>query len=216
MEYNTQRNKMMIPEYGRNIQKMIEYCISIEDREKRTRTAEFIVNVMAQMVPRVKETSDYWQKLWDHLHIISGFRLDVDAPYPPPSRDVLTSKPKRLHYSSGKIRFRHYGKNIENIINKTILMDEGEEKDTLIKTIANHLKKSYLNWNRNSVDDDLILDHLNVLSHNRLKLHENHKLSQTHEILAAHNKKKKIVRPSGGNNSNFRSRRNNNPGNRQQ
>lgn len=213
MEYNSQRNKLMIPEYGRNIQKMIEYCITIEDREKRTRTAEFIVNVMAQMVPKVKETSDYWVRLWDHIHIISGFRLDVDGPYPSPSKDVLTAKPRKLRYSVGDIKFRHYGKNIENIINKAILMDEGEEKDILIKTIANHLKKSYLNWNRASVDDDLILNHLNLLSHDRLKLHEDHKLSQTSEILAR-NKKKKVIRPAT--NGNFKPRRSNNMGNRPQ
>jgi hypothetical protein len=215
MEYNSQRDKMMIPEYGRNIQKMTEYCLTIEDREKRTRTAEFIVNVMAQMVPKVRETSDYWQKLWDHLHIISGFRLDVDGPYPAPSKDILTAKPRKLRYSVGNIKFRHYGKNIENIINKAILMDDGEEKDILIKTIANHMKKSYLNWNRASVDDDLILNHLNTLSNNRLKLNEDHKLSQTSEILAR-NKKKKIIRPGAGGNGNFKPRRSNNMGNRQQ
>ena len=120
MEYNTQRIKMFIPEYGRNMQKMIDQCCQIEDREKRTRTAEFIVNVMAQMNPKAREAADYRQKLWDHLYIISDFKLDVDSPFPPPPRDVLKSRPKRLKYPNLDIRFAHYGKNIEKIIEEFI------------------------------------------------------------------------------------------------
>ena len=198
MEYNSQRIKLIIPEYGRNIQKMIDHCIAIEDREKRTRTAELIVNVMAQMSPKSRESGDYKQKMWDHLYIISGFRLDVDSPYPPPPRDILYTKPRRIPYSEGHIRFRHYGKNIEAIIEKAISYPEGPEKVALIKTIANHLKKSYLNWNRNSVDDDLILSHLDTLSRHKLKLGEDFKLNNTSDILQR-NKKKKFIKPINGN-----------------
>jgi hypothetical protein len=201
MEYNTQRKKMIIPEYGRNLQKMINNCVEIEDRVKRTKTADFIVNVMANMNPKVKESGDYKQKLWDHLYIISDFRLDVDSPYPPPPKDVLQSKPKRLNYPSLDIRFAHYGKNIEKIIEKAADFPEGPEKEALVKAIANHLKKSYLNWNRNSVDDDMILKHLAILSKNRLKLDDDFKFHQTSEILAR-TKKKKFTKQShqGGNN----------------
>ena len=157
MEYNTQRNKMVIPEYGRNLQKMIEQCLQIKDRDKRTRTAEFIVSVMAQMLPKAKDNGEFRQKLWDHLYIISEFKLDVDSPYPPPPKDILATKPKKLSYPTLDIRFAHYGKNIERIIEKAVEFPEGEEKEALVKTIANHLKKSYLTWNRNSVDDDVIL-----------------------------------------------------------
>ena len=194
MEYNTQKNKLIIAEYGRNIQQMAQDCILIEDREKRTRTAEFIVNVMAQMNPKVKESGDYRQKLWDHLHMLADFKLDVDSPYPAPSQEILRFTHKAIKYQQSDIRYRHYGKNIEKIIEKAVTFEEGPEKEALIKTIANHLKKSYLNWNRNSVDDDVILKNLADLSSSRLQLADDHKLSNTNEILAR-NKKKKFVKP---------------------
>jgi hypothetical protein len=196
MEYNTQKSKLIIAEYGRSLQQMAQDCANIEDRALRTRTAEFIVNVMAQMNPKVRESGEYKQKLWDHLHIMADFKLDVDSPYPAPSREVLRFPHKQLKYQQSSIRFRHYGKNIEAIINKAITFEEGPEKEALIKTIANHLKKSYLNWNRNSVDDDVILKNLADLSSNRLQLSEEHKLSHTNEILAR-NKKKKFIKPGG-------------------
>jgi hypothetical protein len=196
MEYNTQKSKLIIAEYGRNLQQMAQDCTKIEDREQRTRTAEFIVNVMAQMNPKVKESGDYRQKLWDHLHIMADFKLDVDSPYPPPSQEVLRFPHKQIKYQQSNIRYRHYGKNIEMIIEKAVTYEEGPEKEALIKTIANHLKKSYLNWNRNSVDDDVILKNLADLSSNRLQLSEEHKLSHTNEILAR-NKKKKFIKPGG-------------------
>jgi hypothetical protein len=196
MEYNTQKSKLVIAEYGRNLQQMAQDCANIEDREKRTRTAEFIVNVMAQMNPKVKESGDYRQKLWDHLHIMADFNLDVDSPYPAPPKEVLRFGKSQLGYKQGNIRYRHYGRNIELIIEKAMTFEEGPEKEALIKTIANHLKKSYLNWNRSSVDDDVILKNLGDLSSNRLQLAEDHKLSHTNEILAR-NKKKKFIKPGG-------------------
>jgi hypothetical protein len=196
MEYNTQKSKLIIAEYGRNLQQMAQDCTRIEDRALRTRTAEFIVNVMAQMNPKVKESGDYRQKLWDHLHIIADFKLDVDSPYPPPSQEVLHFQHKKFNYEQHNIRYRHYGKNIELMIEKAVTYDEGPEKEALIRTIANHMKKSYLNWNRNSVDDDVILKNLADLSSNQLQLSEEHKLSHTSEILAR-NKKKKFIKPGG-------------------
>lgn len=190
MEYNTKRNPLIISEYGRNVQKMIYDCMQIEDREKRSKTAELIVKVMAQMTPKVKEAGDYKQKLWDHLYMISDFKLDVDSPYPMPDKDVLNEKPRPLKYSENNIKFRHYGKIIQGIIEKAITYEEGAEKEQLVSNIANHLKKSYLNWNRNSVDDQLILDHLEYLSKGNLKLQEDQKLSHTSEILARNKKKK--------------------------
>ena len=209
MEYNTQRKKMIIPEYGRNLQKMIDQCLQIQDREKRSRTADFIVSVMGQMNPKAKDNGEYRQKLWDHLYIISDFKLDVDSPYPPPSRDVLISKPKQLNYPNLNIRFAHYGKNIERIIDKAAEFPEGEEKEALVKAIANHLKKSYLNWNRNSVDDDVILKHLALLSHNKLKLGDDFKFNQTSEILSRPPKKKKFSRQNQQGGSMHRNRRKN-------
>ncbi len=142
MEYNSQRVKLIIPEYGRNIQKMVDYTITIEDREKRTNTAKFIVSVMGFMNQQNLEAGDYKQTLWDHLYIISKFELDVDSPYPMPPKETLTRKPEKVEYSDKKIRFKHYGKNIEGIIKKAIEFEDGPEKDALIHAIANHLKKS--------------------------------------------------------------------------
>lgn len=206
MEYNTARGPMAIAEYGRNIQQMIEYITTIEDREKRTKAAKFIVNVMAQMHPQVKEAGDYKHKLWDHLFIISDFKLDVDGPYPPPPPQVLSAKPEPLHAATSEIKFRHYGKNITLMIEKASAYEEGPEKDALAKVIANHMKKSYLNWNRDSVTDELIEEQLSILSNGALKLKENTRLSATSDILAQ-NKKRRPFRPEKPTNQNFRGRR---------
>jgi hypothetical protein len=184
MEYNTTRNDLTISEYGRNIQKMIEYILTIESKEKRTRLANFIVEVMSQMHPQVKETTDYKQKMWDHLHIISNFNLDVECPFPIPSKQALAEKPQRVPYQNNNIKFKQYGKNLELVIAKAIELEDGEEKDTFIKLIANHLKKSYLNWNRDSVNDELIIQHLELLSGGKLKMPENARLLHTGDILA--------------------------------
>jgi hypothetical protein len=210
MEYNTTRKAMVIPEYGRNIQDMIQYTCSIEDREKRTRTAKFIINVMAQMNPQVRDSVDYKHKLWDHLYIISDFKMDVDAPYPPPSPLTLSTKPEHLSYHDKEIDFRHYGKNIALIIEKAIEYPEGPEKDALTKTIAIHLKKSYLNWNRDSVNDELIEEHLRILSGGKLKLKEDMKLTTTSDLLAK-NKQRKPFRPKPSGNNNGNSNTNSGP-----
>jgi len=194
MEYNTTRNKLIISEYGRNIQKMIEYATTIEDSEKRNKSANLIINIMAQMNPRIRESGDYKHKLWDHMFIISDFKLDVDSPYPKLTKNILYSKPEKISYQDNHIRFRHYGKNIENIINKAIEYEDGPEKDALVKTIANHLKKSYLNWNRDSVNDELIFDHLASLSKDNLKLNKEVRLNNTSDILEQNRRKKFVSR----------------------
>jgi len=199
MNYNTSRGPMTISEYGRNFQKMIEYVTTIEDREKRTKAAKFLVGVMAQMHPQTKEAGDYKHKLWDHIHIISGFKLDVDSPYPPPPPLLLSTKPERISYQENKIEFRHYGKNIVLMIEKAIAYEDGPEKDALAKAIANHMKKSYLNWNRESVTDELIESHLSLLSQDRLKLHQDDRLATTSDILAR-SKKRRIFRPKDSGN----------------
>ncbi len=191
MEYNTTRNQMVIREYGRNIQKMIEYTLTIEDREKRTQMAKQIINVMAQMNPQTRDVSDARHKLWDHLHIISGYKLDVDSPFPPPSPQEISRRPERLSYHRpSDLQFRYYGRNISLIIEKAIEKEDGDEKQALTRTIANHLKKSYLSWNRESVTDELIAEHLSLLSGGKLKLSDDDKLSNTSDILARNKKKK--------------------------
>lgn len=193
MEYNIDRKKLEIPEYGRNIQKMVDYALEIEDREKRTAFAQIIITTMSQINPNSKEIADYKHKLWDHLHIMAGYKLDVDCPYPIPKPEDQIAKPDKVEYKNSKIRFRPYGKNIENMIDKVIEMEVGEEKQVLIEMIAQQLKKSYLQWNINSCDDAMILQHFEDLSHGQLKLQEDFKLHSTKKLLAnnLNNQKKK-------------------------
>jgi len=207
MEYNTTRNKLIIPEYGRNIQKMIEYAIKEEDKEKRNKLAEGIINIMSQIHPQLRDVGDYKHKLWDHLHIIANFKLDVDSPYPPPPQNTLTATPERISYSVKKIKFRHYGKNAEEIIKKASEYEEGPEKEALTKIIANHLKKLYLSWNRDSVDDELIEQQLTTLSDGKLKLSDDVKLEATSDILARNRRKKFSSKASHSQSNNGKSRK---------
>ncbi len=193
MEYNTNRERMMIPEYGRNIQKMIDYCIGIEDREKRNLTAEAIVRVMRQMNSQNSKSLDFEQKLWDHLHIISGYNLDIDSPYPMPNRTEEKKTTSKIEYGKKTMKYPHYGKNIEKIINAVIEIEEGEQKEATVLAIANYLKKSYLNWNRESVNDETILSNLEELSEGKLKLNEEFTLISTSEALTKPKKQKNIV-----------------------
>lgn len=189
IEYNTQRGKMFIPEYGRNIQKMVNYAASVENREERNRVAQSIIIVMGQLNPHLRDINDFKHKLWDHLFIISDFKLDVDSPYPKPTPETFEGKPQKVKYPYYNIKYRFYGKTIELMIQKAILMEEGELKSLLIHAIANHMKKSYLNWNKESVSDDVIMEHLSVLSNGKLKLGEDFKLNSTGDILARTKKK---------------------------
>lgn len=201
MDYNTSRKKLLLAEYGRNVQNMVEYALTIEDREKRNRVAKTIVQVMAQLNPGVTENVDYWQKLWDQLFIISGFQLDIDSPYPKPTEEVLNLKSEKLKYRDKNFRYGHYGKNIEKIIQKAAEIEDGSEKAVFVEAIANHLKKTYLTWNRDSVSDELIYEHLDKLSSGKLKLSDETQLQNTHDILARTAvKKKKFVRPKDGQN----------------
>lgn len=182
MEYNTQLDRLIIPEYGRNIQGMIEHCCTIKDREERNLCARAIIQVMGQLNPHLRDVSDFTHKLWDHLFIISQFKLDVDSPYPIPSAETFKERPKVLEYPKGKIRYKHYGKTIEDIIKKAKEMPEGPERKELTRQIANHLKKSYYNWNKDNIGDDVILKNLAELSGGELKLDENAALSSHQEL----------------------------------
>lgn len=198
MEYNTTRSKMNISEYGRNIQKMIEQIMTIEDRDRRNYLARATISVMGQLNPHLRDVNDFKHKLWDHLFIMSDFQLDVDSPYPIPSRETLTRKPEPLNYSSNNITYKHYGRHIEQIIEKACEMENGQVKDALVKLIANHLKKSYLTWNRDAVTDEEIAEHLNILSNGKIRLQQDVKLSDTNDILSKTKKKKFQGKQAGG------------------
>jgi hypothetical protein len=198
MEYNTTREGLNIKEYGRNVQKLVQYALTIEDREKRTAFAKLIVQIMGTLNPQANNAGDFRHKLWDHLYVISEYQLDVDGPYPPPSKEAIEAKAPKLEYQNNDIRYKVYGSNMEKIIAKAIEFEEGPEKEALIKTIANHLKKSYLNWNRDSVNDDLIFEHLEVLSDGKLKVEDRSMLASTSDILARTRKKKPIKNQTKG------------------
>lgn len=183
LKYNTEREQLIISEYGRNIQIMIKHLLEIEDREKRTEAAHFIVSVMAQMHPQVKESNDYIHKLWDHLYIISDYKLDVDSPYEPPQQGVIVSKPEHIGYQKRDIKQGHYGSYIKEFLDQIKETEEGPKREALLLAVANQMKRDYLNWNRETVNDQLILDDLHRLSGGVFTLPDDTKLTSTNEIL---------------------------------
>ena len=176
--YNTERVKLYIPEYGRNVQKMVDYLKTIEDREKRNEQARAIVKVMEIINPAVHLQDNYEQKLWDHLHIISGFDLDVDSPYPAPAPESLHEKPKMVPMAGKPIKATHYGRNIENFIELIAGMEDGEQKNSMIRTLATYMRQQYLIWNKDSVSDATIFQDIERLSDFRIKVPEGLQLSR--------------------------------------
>jgi hypothetical protein len=182
MEYNTQLPHLEIPEYGRNIQVMIDHCITIEDRDERNKCARAIIQIMGQLNPHLRDIADFTHKLWDHLFLISKFKLDVDSPYPRPSAETFTTKPLVVPYPASKIKYKHYGKTIERIIDVAKTYEEGPEKKELTRLIANHLKKSYVNWNKDSVTDDIIFKQFKEMTNNELVIDEGVVLTHVNEL----------------------------------
>jgi len=183
LEYNSEREKLIIPEYGRHIQKLVNHCVALEDRETRNEMAEAIVQVMGNMQPHLRDVPDFQHKLWDQLFIMSDYRLDVDTPYPKPEREVLQAKPEPLAYPRSASKYRFYGNNIQIMIDTALTWEEGEMKDALVYAIANHMKKCYLNWNKDTVDDDVILSHLDELSGGKLTLKDKDVLSESKDLM---------------------------------
>lgn len=170
LEYNTERSGLKLPEYGRHVQKMVDYAITIEDKEARNRTAKSIISVMGNMNPHLRDVPDFQHMLWDQLFIISDFQLDVDSPYPKLLKEELEERPEPLKYPQNFPKYRFYGNNIKRMIDEAIRWEDGPKKDGLILTIANHMKKSYLSWNKDSVEDIVIFDHLYELSDGKIDL----------------------------------------------
>ena len=214
MEYNSQRPRLIISEHGRIIQKMIDNACLIEDSERRNATAKDIITVLSQLNPQLRDQSDFKHKLWDYLFIASDFKLDVESPYPKPSRESLQTKPETLAYPSISMRYRHYGKIVEKMIGNAKKIEDPALKESMTSAIAHHLKKSYLAWNRDSVSDETIFKDLTELSSGALSLPEGTQLGAATEVLSANysqnqgkkfnkNKQKqnKFKRKFGGSNS---------------
>ncbi len=192
LEYNSERSKLIIPEYGRHLQKMVEHAVSIEDDEERNKVANSIIAVMGNMNPHLRDVPDFQHKLWDQLFIISDFKLNVESPFPKPTREMLAERPDMLQYPENNPKYRFYGNNIKRMIDVAKDYEEGDFKEALVLTIANHMKKSYLNWNRDSVDDEVIFTHLKELSNGKISPKNiDEDLTQTSDLIRGGTSKKK-------------------------
>jgi hypothetical protein len=206
LQYNTKRTQLIIPEYGRHVQLMINQILETPDREERNKMAKAVIGIMGNMNPHLRDVPDFQHKLWDQLFIMSNFELDVDSPFEKPQKEVLEQKPDRLEYPQKNPKYRFYGNNIISMIEVAIGWEEGDLKDALIYNIANHMKKSFLNWNKDTVQDEVILNHLMELSDQKLKVRdEDLPLTETEEFLK--------IRSKNGNgtktNQKYRNKRNN-------
>lgn len=169
---------------------MVDYLFTIEDKEKRNRSAQVVIDVMGNLYPYLRDVAEFKHKLWDHLAIMSDFKLDIDYPYDPPTPDILTEKPNRVPYTQNKIKYKHYGYTMELLIKKTVEL-EGEEKEAMIELLANHMKKSYLAWNKDAVEDEKIFMDLEELSRGNVEISKDLTLTETKTILGKPKKNKK-------------------------
>ncbi|MBO4602664.1 MAG: DUF4290 domain-containing protein [Salinivirgaceae bacterium] len=184
MDYNTNRDKLLLPEYGRNVQKMVQIIKKTDDRESRNNLAKATMQLMENMNPSMREMSDYKQKLWDHLAVISDYDLDVDSPYPMPQpAEKIAARKKPLYSNPDEIRFKHYGKVLENMVRRATQYPEGEERDALVEILGNQMKKSFLTWNRETVSDDLIFSDMLAIACNKLTIPEGLKLKDTKDLI---------------------------------
>lgn len=200
MKYNTAEKHLAQPEYGRNVQNLVDYCVTIEDREERNRCANAIISIMGNLYPQQRDTNDFKHILWDHLAIMSGFKLDVDYPYEVVKKDDLETRPPRIPYVSTRIRSRQYGKIMEQMVGKATEMENSEAKDYLVRSLANQMKRSYVTWNnKDTVSDAKIFKDLAQLSdglidlkEGDLKLIDGRELQQVAAAVQHQNKSKKF------------------------
>jgi hypothetical protein len=182
-EYNTQRPRLIIPEYGRHVQRMVEHCMSVEDHAERTRLAKAIIQVIGRLNPQLRNAEDGDHTLWDHLYIMSDFKLDVDSPFPMPTPEELDTKPEPMPYPQGNIRYGHYGRLVERMIERCTSLEPGEERDAFATHIGNIMKRQFLAWNRDTVPDGVIVKDLAELSKGKIRLREDQQLATTQDLL---------------------------------
>lgn len=199
MEYNTSRDKLMLPEYGRNVQNMIRHAMEIGDREERNRAAQAIIEVMGQLNPHLRDVDDFKHKLWTHLFIMSDFELDVDSPYEIPNREILDQKPDLMEYPKSKIKYGHYGSYTQRILESAAELKSEDEKKYLSETMANFMKKQFLVHNNNAVENYVILEQLKELSNGELSLEDPDELTSTNQLLRTLG-----LKNNNGNNNNQR------------
>lgn len=170
MEYNTEKSPLILKEYGRNVQLLTKHIMSLTDDDQRSQYAETLVHLMKQINPAVRDSNETWQKVWDDLHIISGFKLNVESPYPIPEVSELGKKPEKVPYHKSRIMFKHYGKNIELLVDKAILLEDPEEIESAIVHLGKLMKSFHIAWNKEVIDDEVILDNIKTLSRGKLSI----------------------------------------------
>jgi len=207
MEYNTTREKLILPEYGRNVQNMISHAMDIKDREERNRATQAIIEVMGQLNPHLRDVDDYRHKLWTHLFLMSNFKLDVDSPYETPKPEVLNERPDQMSYPSGKIKFGHYGKYTEQLLKKATEIDDPEVKDSFKMAMANFMKKQYLVHNNGAVENHVIAENLNELSNGDLTVDNPDDLVSTNIVLKTMGLNKKFTKPNKSSKTNYKSKK---------
>ncbi len=193
-DYNTSREPLKLPEYGRNIQRMVDHMKRIPDREERNLAARTIIAIMANMYPQTREMEDYEHKLWDHLAIMADFDLDIDAPFPLPTEERLQEPPRRVPYSEHTIRYKHYGYLIEEMLREVAKMEEGEARQQAVVMIANQMKKQYLTWNRPQVSDQVIFKDIEEITGGALRVPEGVTLKDARELLPPQQSQQKNYR----------------------
>lgn len=191
IEYNTEREHLIIPEYGRHVQKMVNFAKSRETKEERNKVSKAIIAVMGNLQPHLRDVPDFQHKLWDQLFIMANFELDVDSPYEKPLKEVLEERPETLEYPQNFPKYRFYGNNIKTMIDVAVSWEEGDLKEALLYTIANHMKKCFLNWNKDTVEDYVIFNHLFELSNGAIDLKDSKEaLTDSASLLKSSAKKK--------------------------
>lgn len=218
MNYNTDRNDIEMREYGRHLQKMVDYAITIQDRNKRQKVAENIINLMSTLNPQLRNTTDYKQKLWDHIFIVSKFQLEVDSPYTIPTEETARIKPANLPYPQNRIKLKHYGKNVEALVVKAINMEDEEKKAAFTEIIGNFMKMAYKNWSNEEVSNELIKEDMKSISGGELAISadmniENMSRNQPQQRRHAQNNRSNNRNNNRSNNNRPNNRPNNNRSN---
>ncbi|WP_437918209.1 DUF4290 domain-containing protein [Sphingobacterium sp. LRF_L2] len=211
-DYNSTRPKLILAEYGRNVQNMVDYICTLPTQEERNRYAQVVIDMMGVLNPHLRDVSDFKHKLWDHLHIISDFKIDVESPYPVPERDAIHKKPELLNYPQHSIRFKHYGFTVERMIEKALAMPNPENRHRMAISVANFMKMAYMTWNKDSVQDEHIIQDLFELSKGQLSLPSDTVLTKLDFKTPPPGNRIKSAPVTASNNNHHRNNNNNNGG----
>ncbi|WP_028295517.1 DUF4290 domain-containing protein [Olivibacter sitiensis] len=214
-DYNSTREKLILAEYGRNVQNMVDYICTLPTKEERNKHAQVVIDLMGFLNPHLRDVSDFKHKLWDHLHIISDFKIDVDSPYPKPSPGAIHAKPERLEYPQHRIKYKHYGHVVEMMIEKAKKMQDPERKQHMAQSLANFMKMAYMTWNKDTVADEHILEDLKEISNSELALSEDVSLTKVEFKTPPPGNRTKVANNQNNQNGKKRNQGNNNNKKRQ-